>query len=326
HNHAKGYNKQVTQNLYWQPNTVRSILLDRVYIGDMVQGKSKTVNGKQRNLAPDEWICVPNTHKAIVSRDIFERVGRMADEIRTRASEIKKTQYTPNLFLGKVLCTHCNRPMRRKRQNKDGTYWYRCDSQDKHGKNACTVVSVKEAEITSAVMEYLRRQTAQVLGKYVTLEKTVTVPDDAADSELREINRALNNAGRFLKSLYENMVSDIITPDEYTQMKGDYEAKIEALSDRADEIRRQHRKAKTDRDNHYKYADAVSAAVCDFALTPEIADAVIQKIVVHKDKTFEVFYRFNDETKEPSAPLVYSPPKAGNKGRGLSSYETKEVG
>jgi len=56
------------------------------------------------------------------------------------------------------------------------------------------------------------------------------------------------------------MIDELITPDEYAQMKSEYESKIEALSRRADEIRNNKSKANADRDNFYNIADAVSLA------------------------------------------------------------------
>jgi cell division protein FtsB len=140
-----------------------------------------------------------------------------------------------------------------------------------------------------------------ILGKYVSLEKSTSAPDgtkNAADSELREINRELSNTGRYLKHLYEHLVMELLTPDEYTQMKSDYEAKIEALSRRADEVRAQSRKLDEEKSEYSGFADAVSAAIRKNELTAEIADALIEKISVSQDKSFEVFYRFNTELGE----------------------------
>jgi len=59
------------------------------------------------------------------------------------------------------------------------------------------------------------------------------------DTELSEINLALGKNGQMLKSLYESMVSGLITISEFVQMKAEYKAKIDALSLRADEIRQE---------------------------------------------------------------------------------------
>ncbi len=58
----------------WTTWTVQRILVDQVYLGDMVQGKSKVVGHKQFPVPPEEWIRVHNTHEPIISRELFAKV------------------------------------------------------------------------------------------------------------------------------------------------------------------------------------------------------------------------------------------------------------
>ena len=47
-------NKKLLGKPYWQKRTVTNILEDRVYVGDMVQGKTRTVDGKELSVPKDE--------------------------------------------------------------------------------------------------------------------------------------------------------------------------------------------------------------------------------------------------------------------------------
>jgi hypothetical protein len=265
-----------------------------VYVGDMVQGKSRAVNDKKIRVDPSEWVCVPNTHEGIISRKIFDHVQAWRQEIFEQALTIKTTPYSQNMFVGKIVCANCGYPLRRKRQNKDGTYWFRCDSQWKYGKDACTVVSVKEADLITDIMTVLHKQSEAILGRYISIEKAAAMPDNNA-AKLREINQELNKSGNMLKSLYENMVSSLITKDEFVQMKADYEAKIELLSQQANEIRNRQREAKNHATEYRDLADAVSAAISDDTLTKGIIDMLVEEIRVSPDKSFDVLFRFRNE-------------------------------
>lgn len=71
--------RKVKKEGVWSPNTVRKILKNPVYIGHMVQGKERKVSyksSKVRATPKDEWIWVFNTHKPIVSEDIFYKVQK----------------------------------------------------------------------------------------------------------------------------------------------------------------------------------------------------------------------------------------------------------
>jgi hypothetical protein len=187
--------------------------------------------------------------------------------------------------------------MKRKRQNKDGTYWFRCESQLKYGKDACSTVSVKETELKTYILTILHKQAEAILGKYISIEQEAAATDNST-AELREINQGLDKDGRMLKSLYENMVNGLITKDEFVQMKAVYEAKIEALSKQADEIRNRKYETKALASEYRDIVDAVSAAINNDSLTAEIIERLVQEIHISPDKSIDVTFRYRDEFKE----------------------------
>lgn len=298
-NFAQGFNtdKKLIGTVHWKVQTIRNILSDRVYVGDMVQGKTRTVNGKGRSIDPSEWVCVPNTHEPIVSRDVFDRVQMVRQSAYSKAMTIQKAAvpYTTNIFQGKVVCDNCGHLIRRKRQNKDGTYWFRCESQTKYGKEACTIVAVKETELKVEIMTILHKQSEAIFGRYISLERTSC---DSSETELREINQNLDKDGRILRSLYENLVSKLITQAEFVQMKAEYEAKIERLSKKADEIRKRRNEMNARISEYHDVADAASATLSDDKLTATLMDRLIQEIRVYPNKSFDVLFRFRDELAE----------------------------
>ncbi len=120
----------------------------------------------------------------------------------------------------------------------------------------------------------------------------------AADTELDDINRQLSASGHFLKSLYENMLGGLITADEFAAMKADYEAKIDVLSKRADEIRTQRREGASHREAYTEFANAATEAIAGNELTADVIDRLVERILVKRDKSFEIVLRFRDEFQE----------------------------
>ena len=293
-------NEKLLGKPYWQKRTVTGILEDRVYVGDMVQGKTRTVNGKELPVPKNEWVCVPNTHEAIISCELFECVQNLIRQLSEKDKQVRTVavSYSPHVFKGKVFCAHCGHSMHRHRQNKDGIYWYRCESQWKYHKNACYQVSVKEDELKSEVFMLLRKYAEAILGRHIQMERIAPVQDYADDKELNDINRQLSTSGNFLKSLYENMQSGLINADEFVSMKADYERKIETLSKCADEIRAKQRENKSTRHAYHDFADAASAALVNHELNEDIIDRLVEKICVHRNKSFEIILKFRDEFRE----------------------------
>lgn len=297
YNFSKGFNKseKLRGTANWKCNTIVKILSDRVYVGDMVQGKTQTMNHEEVIIDPSDWICVPNTHEPIISVEVFDSVQKMRRDTQNQLQEIRKnsTSYSVNMFKGKMLCAGCGQFMRRHRQQKDGIYWLRCESQTKYGKGACTVVSVKEADLIAELLAMIHKQAEEILGKCIILEKSAASEDYAA--KLREIDKGLDKDGRMLRSLYESMVKEIITTDEFAELKATYEAEIAFLHQQADNIRIRQYEASARAKEYRNMADTVSHILGDEALTSSIIDTLVSKITVHPDKSFDVLFNFKDE-------------------------------
>lgn len=219
-----------TMSRFHQYSTRNTLLIHlQMPSATRVVGYNAWKNNFKRQVS--EWICVPNTHEPIVSRELFERVQTLHEQ----ASAIRLKPYAPHILAGKVFCARCGQPMHRHKQKKHDYYWYRCQSQWKYGQHTCVQVSVKESDLKTEILTLLHKQAEAILGRFISLEKSTN--EKALDTELREINAKLDKGGRMRQSLYENMVSALITQDEYMQMKAYYEAKIAALSRCAGEIR-----------------------------------------------------------------------------------------
>ncbi len=65
----------------WTAGTVRRILQNEVYLGTLIQGKTRKPSfksGKVRRTAPEEQFIVPHCHEALVSQVVFEQVQQQS--------------------------------------------------------------------------------------------------------------------------------------------------------------------------------------------------------------------------------------------------------
>lgn len=66
----------------WKSTTVIRILANQVYLGHMIQGKKRAAlwnNQAQATVSEKDWIIVPDTHMAIVDKEIFEAVQEVSN-------------------------------------------------------------------------------------------------------------------------------------------------------------------------------------------------------------------------------------------------------
>ncbi len=107
------YNAPNSQgNPMWSTITIDNILKNRVYVGDMVQGRQRVKSYKihiQERVPEEEWFIVENTHEAIIDRETFDKVQGMLKR-DTRTAPKQKQLY---LFSGFLKYADCGRAMSR---------------------------------------------------------------------------------------------------------------------------------------------------------------------------------------------------------------------
>lgn len=92
-------------NYLWNATTICNMLKNEVYIGNTVQNKVSVVSykvKKLRKVEKENYIRVNNTHKAIIDKDIFEKVQLIHKERSKKV--VKQYDY---ILRGLIYCKHC---------------------------------------------------------------------------------------------------------------------------------------------------------------------------------------------------------------------------
>ena len=109
---------------------IYAMLKNRVYCGDMVQGKFQTRSYVQKSVPKTDWVIVENTHEGIVSRELFDRV----QAIWADAPKERRTPASENIFLRKVFCGHCGYSLKRRNYGKkEIKYQLACTTRQVYG-------------------------------------------------------------------------------------------------------------------------------------------------------------------------------------------------
>jgi hypothetical protein len=278
--------KQAGGNIHWTKTVIYTLLKNRVYTGDMVQGKGRCRKHVSERLAQSEWVVTPNTHEPIVSRELFAEAQKLWEGNKEARANCKN--HGENIFLRKIFCGHCGYTMQR--QHSKYSSGYKCVTRQTHAKDDCRVVTINENTLKETLLVMLRKQAEVFAGGAVVAAKS-----KPGNSELREAQSELDRTGNFLKGLYESLVSGDVTEDEYREMKQGYETKIAALTGTVKELRETARVQALESARCAKAADCIGAVSGITDLTAEVVDALIDRILVFEDKRIEVRFKFSDE-------------------------------
>lgn len=233
---SKGLNYQnphAAAKPLWSAKTVSDILKNRLYIGDMVQGRQRVKSYKvhtQEQVPEHEWYIVENTHEPIIERPIYEKVQELLKR-DTRTGPQKKTLY---LFSGFLRCADCGKAMTRSQVK--GTVYYFCRTYKDQSKTAYTKHSIKHNRLEAAVLYAVQQQVYLAVHYARTLEYISTAPLQKSQSV--RIEALIEAKGkerlkvmRYKQSIYQDWKDGEITHSDYRHMSEDYERQIAALGE-----------------------------------------------------------------------------------------------
>lgn len=162
----------------WLMSTIREILLNPAYVGDLVWNKETTAlfcrlvgksptktttahtsrrSGKKIHFAenaPEDWVRVEKHHPPLIDRAIFDRAATVMKS-RAREGGGGRVTYTYPLS-GLVVCGSCGSPMNGWTRKVDGhTYRdYVCSSYFKH--KACAPNTIRAENFQATILRHMR--------------------------------------------------------------------------------------------------------------------------------------------------------------------------
>ena len=147
----------------WTSNAVNRVLLNPVYVGDLVWFSSRRVGRDGRTATEDsERIVVPDAHEPLIDRDTFERRQTLA---ASRPFAKKKSKTLPvNWLLSRLIeCDHCRSSFvgyRHSRTLKGGRVKeyrrYYCYGYLGKGKSVCASLPINADWLEGIVLDLIR--------------------------------------------------------------------------------------------------------------------------------------------------------------------------
>lgn len=298
----KGFNyKHTNKNNdgLWCDSTVRRMLRNQMYIGNMVQGKNTNLSykiKKCRAKPKEEWIIVESTHEPIIDKETFEKAQSLFNR-NTRTSP-KKTEV--DLFSGFVKCADCHRAMSKKVNNHTyGVYkYYRCVTASKKSKTACSPHSIRIDVLEKTVLSSIQNMidTAVELEKILDKinKQAVKNGDTLTKKALDKLKNDRENIKKISLDLYPDYKANIITLDEYTTLKENMASKIADLDIKIAEYEKTIETEKSTQINQSDFIKKFTQFGKIDKLTRPILCELVDSILVHKNGDITINFKFMD--------------------------------
>lgn len=283
----------------WGAVTITGILKNRMYCGDMVQGRYRVKSYKihvQEVVPEDEWYIVENTHEAIIDRDTFDKVQRLL--LRdTRTAPQKKQIY---LFSGFLRCADCGKAMTRSKVG--GTVYYYCRTYKDQSKSACTKHTIRHNRLEVAVLYAIQQQVYLAVDYTKTIERINRAPLVKSQSKkladaIEQKERELAKIARYKQAIYQDWKDGEITHSDYRHMKEDYEEQAEALNEVIEKLRAEQAELENGIDTENPFLKAFRQYGNIEKLTRDILIELVDHIKVYEGGNISIVFRFADELR-----------------------------
>lgn len=284
----------------WTINTIRAILANEVYIGNMVSLKRGTLSFKIHKVidkSEAEWIRVEGTHEPLIDMELWNHVRNIAAK---RYRPRKKSDGSVSIFCGLVYCAECGFKMRSATQKKirknDTEYTYTsflCGTYSRSGGTACSTHSIGENKLYNIVLEQIRNHAkiAKLNEQHVAEDISEKLYGELLFdhrkrlAELQERQNRMNMLNNLIQQLYEDRVNGIITIDIFKNLMSNYDQEDEDNRQKILDLENHIRSFRPNESNASKWVNLIKGYNQLEVLDTQILLSLVERIVVSEVQT-----------------------------------------
>ena len=213
----------------WKYSAISDMLVNEIYIGNMVQGKYGSISYKTKQNRPrpkEDWFRVTGTHEPIIDRELWDRVQAMV-AARTKPFDVGSI----GLFARKVRCANCGYTMRSTKNR--GRHYLQCSNRHV-AKDACVGSFISVDRLEQMVIRELNDLTRIYLDQD-ELERNVTFNQNLEQQKANwldarsRLRKQVEENRSYLRTLYMDKVKGLVSPEDYVAMADSFAADRQRL-------------------------------------------------------------------------------------------------
>ena len=296
----------------WKQTTIRRILDNRVYLGELVQFKRRKINykSKRRINVPEEerYIC-KGTHEAIIDEEDFNTI----QNILKKNKSFKGTRHD-YLFKGLLYCAECGARLNITYSNyalkKYGEYRYTtiCYSYSRLYSDICTRHSNSIPELEEVLIKHIKEVCKRYINENLQDElismakkqKQLELKQITNEKKLETISQKISDIGLYIKNLYMDKVKGVGSENDYVSLVADFTKDRDNLIKEKEELIKIINNQKPQIDETAKIEKLAKEFLSLEKPTKQLLNELIEKITISENKEINIYFKFNElnEMKE----------------------------
>lgn len=285
----------------WSQNAVARILKNRIYIGEVVNGReaTKEIYSNQRiQKSEDEWIVVRNEDLRIIPDELYEEAQKILGNRNDAFHMNGERQSNRYIFSTLIKCKHCGWSFRRvkvERTKCDNYIRWVCSCRNGDGKDACdNATKIREDELLEAIRSYLlqwQRNKSDIIEKTKREYKKLCRSGKDGQVTLDELHKEEQRLQNKLSRLKDMYVNDIITMDELKMKSSEFNEQLSEVREKiAGRENGEITEDKVEKLLNRLFKDMNTVLSAD-NITNEMLKQVVEQIVVDKDGNVDVIIK-----------------------------------
>ena len=294
------YSSRLINRDKWNISSIKKILSNRIYTGDMIQHTQTKVNYKsKKKITLDEsmWMIVENTHEPLVDKDTFFYISKL---IKQNTKDVQpKNRKEKRLLEGKLFCKECgNRLSVLYRKNLD--YWtvncnrYARDPIREQCSSHFFPYNYLEDQIMAKFIEDVKKQMEELdieeLNKKVQIE--VQKQTKSLNSNINDLLIEKESITKRLTTLYEDRYNNIITADTYKELAKPFEEKLKLINQSIDENQIKKSEVKSKLNELPNYTKKIKKLLDLNKPKKELINTLIDRIVIDENRVITIKYKY----------------------------------
>lgn len=290
----------------WKQTTIRRILDNRVYLGELVQFKRRKINykSKRRITVPEEerYIC-KGTHEAIIDEESFNAV----QNILKKNKSFKGTKHD-YLFKGLLFCSECGARLNVTYSNyalkRYGEYRYTtiCYSYSRLYSDICTRHSNSIPEIEEVLIKHIKEVCKRYINENLQ-DELISMAKKQRMLELKQINnekkletleQKISDIGLYIKNLYMDKVKGVVSENDYISLVADFTRDRDNLIKGKEELIKIINNQKPLIDETAKIEKLAKEFIALEKPTKQLLNELIEKITISENKEINIYFKFNE--------------------------------
>ena len=296
----------------WKQTTIRRILDNRVYLGELVQFKRRKINykSKRRITVPEEerYIC-RGTHEAIIDEESFNAV----QNILKKNKSFKGTKHD-YLFKGLLFCSECGARLNVTYSNyalkRYGEYRYTtiCYSYSRLYSDICTRHSNSIPELEEVLIKHIKEVCSRYINENLQDElismakkqKQFELKQITNEKKLETLEQKISDIGLYIKNLYMDKVKGVVSENDYVSLVADFTKDRDNLIKEKEELIKIINNQKPQIDETAKIEKLAKEFLSLEKPTKQLLNELIEKITISESKEINIYFKFNElnEMKE----------------------------